>query len=119
MPPHSPNWKMAGSGEAQLMKSEKAVVTSAMKSGRADCERVQRTRCAHEARLPSMRSLYACCHVSCTTKMLSVETPVTTKSEQPAKTESGRWRSTTSTRKAMMGKESEIWPMARPASSAL
>ena len=29
MPPHSPNWKMAGSEEKQLMKSETAVVAFA------------------------------------------------------------------------------------------
>lgn len=51
-PPHRPNCAIAGSGERQLMKSEKAVVTSAMNSGRAACTRVQRTRSDADARVP-------------------------------------------------------------------
>eukprot|EP00966_Prymnesium_polylepis_P078931 1829407-Prymnesium_polylepis.2 len=74
-PPHNPNWKTPVMGETQLRKRANAVVPSATMSGRADCASVQRNRRSRGARAPSTRRSLAHFHVSCTTKMLSAETP--------------------------------------------
>ena len=72
----------------------------------------QRTREARLAGTPSTQRLRACCHVSCTTNMLSLETPVTTKMEHAANMEMGRWRKQMSTTKAISGKDRHICKIA-------
>eukprot|EP00966_Prymnesium_polylepis_P255795 5909739-Prymnesium_polylepis.3 len=110
---------MAGMGEMQLTNRAKAVVRSAIRSGLADCSRVQRTRCSIGVVAPCTRSRADWSHVSWTTKMLSAETPVTTHSEQHAKADTGRCRSTTSTTKNISGIDSTICIIARTANRTL
>ena len=90
-PPHRPNWKMAGSDEKQLMKSEAAVVALAKKSGTPACRTVHERRSARRAGAPSRSSCADWPQVSERTKMLSALTPMTTHSEAPAKADSLAW----------------------------
>ena len=101
------------------MRSEKAVVPSATKSGRADCARVQRSRRSRDASSPLTRSRRAAFQVSCTTKMLSAVTPVTTQIEAHANAEMGRCLNTTSTMRNVRGSASTSCITAANAKSTL
>ena len=98
------------------MKSEAAVVTLAKKRGTPAWRTVHSMRSASPAGLPRARSMRDWPHVSCSTKMLSADTPTTTASDAAAKAESVPWKSTTHTQKYMRGKESTICAAARHAS---
>ena len=84
-------------GERQLIKSAKAVVQSATRSGWPAMRIVHHTRDVSGAGCPPIVSKAACRQVSWTTKRLSAETPTATKKEQIVMAERSVWPKSTVT----------------------